>query len=83
MRKYGLDKVHDAIVTDELAGGHLKLVLMEESENDWSTSINAYMVAEGLATLKNLGDAPDDVQAWAEFEDEARQGQLGLWKDGN
>lgn len=50
MRKYGLDKVHDAIVVEERPN-LLKVILMEESEPDWSTSLNAFLLAEGLASL--------------------------------
>lgn len=57
---------------------------MEEGEEDWSSSLNAYMLAEGLAILqkyiKQQSDSvPEQVLAWTEFEDEARNGALGLW----
>lgn len=50
LRKHGLNKVHDVIVMDERPG-LLSVILMEEGEPDWSTSLNAYMLAEGLADL--------------------------------
>jgi len=44
--------VHDAIVAESESGKPLQLILMEEGEEDWSSSINAYMLAEGLAVLQ-------------------------------
>ena len=66
VKKYALNKVHDAVVAEEVSGGHLKLILMEEGESDWSTSVNAYMVSEGLAAMdKHLDDStPEDVLIW-------------------
>lgn len=57
---------------------------MEEGEEDWSSSLNAYMLAEGLAILQKYirqqsDSVPEQVLAWTEFEDEARNGSLGLW----
>jgi staphylococcal nuclease domain-containing protein 1 len=85
LRKHALNKVHDAVVAEEVAGGHLKLVLMEEGETDWSTSVNAYMVNEGLAAMqKNLDDStPEDAMAWFDFEEDARTNSSGLWKFGD
>jgi staphylococcal nuclease domain-containing protein 1 len=84
VKKYALNKVHDAVVAAE-NHGHIKLVLMEEGETDWSTSVNAYMLSEGLASMeKGLDDStPEDALMWADFEEEARVKQLGLWKFGN
>lgn len=63
---------------------------MEQGEEDWSNSLNAYMLAEGLAILEKYvqqsrqnSDVPEQVQAWLEFQDEARSDSLGLWKHGN
>jgi len=50
LKKFGLEKVHDAIVASE-DSRVLRVILVEEGEPDWSTSINAFMIAEGLATL--------------------------------
>ena len=44
--------IHDAIVAESESGQPLQLILMEEGEEDWSSSINAYMLAEGLAILQ-------------------------------
>ncbi len=30
----------------------LQVILMEEGETDWSNSLNAYMLAEGIAVLE-------------------------------
>lgn len=44
--------VLDAVVAkDEGPQGKLRLVLLEKGETDWSASVNAYMVSEGLAAL--------------------------------
>lgn len=43
--------VHDAIVCESETNAPLQLILMEEGEEDWSSSLNAYMLAEGLAIL--------------------------------
>ena len=70
MRKYGLEKVHDAIVESEV-NKVMRVVLLEEGESDWSASINAYMLAEGLATISE--DAlenertPEEVLEWNAF----------------
>lgn len=67
-------------------GGYLLLTLLEEGEEDLSNSLNAYMIAEGYATLDKdikTEDVPEDVQAWSEFQDEAMEKQAGLWKFGN
>ena len=67
------------------SGRPLTVILMEEGEQDWSSSLNAFMLAEGLAVLeqyiKQMADAdvPEQVASWTEFEDEARDGSTGLW----
>ena len=50
LKKYAIDKVHDAVVVQE-TGFSTQLILMEEGEQDWSNSLNAYMLADGLAVL--------------------------------
>lgn len=68
LKKYSLEKVHDAVVASE-SSHSTKLILMLEGESDFETSINAYMVSEGLATLvDDIDDAPDEVQAWLDYE---------------
>lgn len=59
---------------------------MEQGEEDWSSSLNAYMLAEGIAILDMSipeADVPEQVNVWKEFEDEARQNSAGLWQHGN
>ena len=51
VQKHGLNQVHDAIVCESEANQPLQLILMEQGEEDWSSSLNAYMLAEGLAIL--------------------------------
>ena len=64
LEKYGLNNVHDAIVVDQSLSS-LGVILMEEGEPDWSTSLNAYMLAEGLAEIDpyvlNDESTPDEV----------------------
>ena len=84
LRKYGLDKVHDAIVVEEQTNV-LKVILVEEGEPDWSTSINAFMLADGLALIDedamDHSSTPEDVLAWQEYSDEASDKLKGLWKN--
>ena len=85
VQKFGLNQTHDAIVAYQ-ADNYLYITLLEEGEQDLSNSLNAYMVAEGLATIdKQLKseDIPEEVQAWMEFQDEASEKSAGLWKFGN
>ena len=46
------------------------------------------MLAEGIAILQKYirqqsDSVPEQVLAWTEFEDEARNNALGLWFQGN
>ncbi len=52
LQKYGLNQVHDAIMIDSDNSQPLQVILMEEGETDWSNSLNAYMLAEGIAVLE-------------------------------
>lgn len=85
MKKFALGKVHDAIVTNETPK-LLEVILVEEGEPDLSTSINAYLLSEGLATMKadvfDDDQLPEEVMEWKKFEDEAQENQAGLWIDG-
>ena len=71
------------------AGRPLSVILMEEGEQDWSSSLNAYLLAEGLAILEQYikqsadADVPEQVTAWTQFEEEARDGSAGLWQHGD
>ena len=62
---------------------------MEQGEQDWANSLNAYMVAEGLAVLEKYitdgqdSDVPEQVAGWVEFQDDARNNGTGLWQFGN
>jgi staphylococcal nuclease domain-containing protein 1 len=48
--KHALDKVQDAIIVEERRN-LLKVILVDEGETDWNESINAFMLAEGIALL--------------------------------
>ncbi len=87
LRRYGLMKVHDAIIVDEQPN-LLYVILVEEGEPDLSTSLNAFMLAEGLGQLDMEAVAeeqtPEEVIEWQTYSDEAREKMLGLWQnDGN
>ena len=50
VQKFGLNETHDAIVAYE-DQGRLLVTLVEVGEEDQSNSLNAYLVAEGLAIM--------------------------------
>jgi len=43
--------VHDATIIEERGSELLKLILNEENVQDLSESVNAFMLAEGLALI--------------------------------
>lgn len=51
LQQHGLNLTHDAVVASSESGYPLQLILMEAGVEDWSNSLNAYMVNEGLAIL--------------------------------
>ena len=55
------------------------MILLEEKEQDWSNSINAYLLAEGHVAFSDNGNLPDEVKDWLEFEEEARESGIGVW----
>ena len=80
--------MHDAVVVGSEGGRPLSVVLMEEGEEDWSNSLNAYALAEGIAVLEKWvksspNEVPEQVSSWQEFEDEARNSSSGLWRHGD
>ena len=66
----------DAIVVDQ-QGGVLSLVMFEKGDKDWSNSLNAQLLYEGLASLRDLeqegGDIPDEVNDWYKIEEDAKE----------
>lgn len=68
IEKNGLNQTHDAIVCYQ-DGPCLAVILLEEREEDISQSLNAYMVAEGLAVLPNCvqDEGDEDVKEWLTF----------------
>jgi hypothetical protein len=68
VKKYGLNTIHDACVVEQV-GQELRLVLMEDGESDWSSSLNAFVLSEGLACLdkRQVDDAPEDISSFYEF----------------
>lgn len=88
VKKNGLNLEHDAVVVGQ-EGPFLSLILMEEDEEDWGNSMNAYLVSDGLALCEtsvtqaadqNSTTIPEAVKEWVDFEDGAREDQIGLWK---
>jgi len=62
----------------QIVGHHgklLSIVLLPSGEEDYQQSINAQLIAEGLASLKGGdSDAPDYVKEWNALEEEAKEG---------
>ena len=58
--------------------------MTEEDETDWSSSLNAFVLSEGLACLdkRQMDDAPEECASFYEYEEEAKEKQIGLWKNG-
>ena len=41
------------------------------------------MLAEGLAKMSGKNeDLPEEISYWQEFEDEARETEIGIWENG-
>ena len=63
----------------------MKVILVEEGEPDWSTSLNAFMLAEGLAIINaeeiEQENTPEEVLQWYDYNDEAREKMIGLWQN--
>lgn len=63
----------------------MKVILVEEGEPDWSTSLNAFMLAEGLAIINaeeiEEENTPEEVLQWYDYNDEAREKMIGLWQN--
>lgn len=52
------------------SGSYLLVTLMEGGEADFNNSLNAYMIAEGFATLDKAvqsDEIPAEMQSWSEF----------------
>ena len=45
-------------------------------------SVNAFLLSEGLASLSNQGELPEDLLEWKEFEADAKEEQLNIWEIG-
>ena len=80
-----LEKISDAIVVDQY-GNTLSIVLFEKGEKDWNNSVNAILVAEGLASMQHLDEddpnIPEEINDWYDYEEEAREKQLKIWEYG-
>ena len=83
VQKYGQNTTLQACAAEQ-DGQVTKFVLMDEGEEDWNSSLNAYIVSEGLAVMdKNVpDDVADDLEGFYEFETEAQEKAIGLWKQG-
>lgn len=61
LKKYCLNQDQTACICDEIVDGNssaispagrlLKVVLTESGESDWSASVNAYLINEGMALI--------------------------------
>ena len=49
-----MNKIHDAIMVDSDKNYPLTCILMDEDEEDWSNSLNAFMLADGHALLEKF-----------------------------
>ena len=60
--------------------------MFEKGDKDWSNSLNAQLLYEGLASLRDLeqegGDIPDEVNDWYKIEEDAKEQQLKIWEYG-
>ena len=54
VQKHGLNKIHDAVMVDSDKNYPLTCILMDEDEEDWSNSLNAFMLADGHALLEKF-----------------------------
>ena len=67
LRKHALDKVQDAYIVEEYRD-LLKVILVDEGETEFHDSINAYMLAEGIAIINRASitaeNTPEDVTTW-------------------
>lgn len=86
MKKHALDQKQDVVISQQEKtqnGYYLGLIMMEQGEEDPCNSLNAFMIAEGLARLHSKNeDVPEDIEGWEEFETEARENELGIWENG-
>jgi endonuclease YncB( thermonuclease family) len=55
-----------------------------KGEKDWPKSVNFRLVQKGLAGLSLHEDEepPENYAAWQAAEEEAREGQIGVWQFG-
>jgi len=59
-----------------------KVVVNAGKELKVNESINAYLLNEGLASLENAEDLPEDLYEWKDFEQDAKDEQLNIWEIG-
>jgi hypothetical protein len=45
-------------------------------------SVSAYMLSEGLASLSNAEELPEELAEWKDFEQDAKDEQLNIWEIG-
>lgn len=60
--------------------------MLEVADEDWNNSLNAYILAEGLAILPKKLDVNTDLAEeafdWVDYQEDARDANKNLWKDG-
>lgn len=79
-----LDKSTDAIIVDSDSYKGLQVVLFpSNTEKNWNNSINAKLIQKGYAATNVQDDEyPEDISKWFDFEEEARENQIGIWQYG-
>ena len=82
LRKAAWDKRMSAFVYGQNRYGDLEVVLVEGGETDFTESVNAYMLDEGLAQIKKSARLPSECSEWLKFESKARDDNRNLWELG-
>jgi endonuclease YncB( thermonuclease family) len=60
------------------------MVIFDKGEADWNNSVNAVLVAEGLARMQPYleeeeEELPEEINEWYNYEEEARENQTKIW----
>ncbi len=76
-----LNKQMDAYIEYQ-HGELLFCVFCLKGDKSWDNSINAYLLAEGLAMIDQRQDLPQDADSWHDFQEDAKAEGLGIWQFG-
>lgn len=60
------------------------MLFTAKGEKDWSKSVNAKLLSQGLAAMRQSEDEeyPEETNKWFDIEEEAREQQVGIWQFG-